>query len=133
MTLGLTKVIWVMASVFFDSDNAHSAPKCEKNQRFVFLKKAIDFCPFGYAIYLLASILHYFFQFLKHCAMLHLASRARAENKIKDSSNFNICSKKTLTLAVKHTRLKYNTYYSLELGLGMYTVLFLMFFLLSFK
>ena len=65
--------------------------------------------------------------------MLHLASRARAENKIKDSSNFNICSKKTLTLAVKHTRLKYNTYYSLELGLGMYTVLFLMFFLLSFK
>ena len=30
VTLGLTKVIWVMASVFFDSDNAHSAPKCEK-------------------------------------------------------------------------------------------------------
>ena len=98
-----------------------------------FFKKAIDFCPFGHATDLLASILHYFFQFLKHCAMLHLASRARAENKIKDSSNFNICSKKTLTLAVKHTRLKYNTYYSLELGLGMYTVLFLMFFLLSFK
>ena len=126
--------------MFFEIITFHRSTKFslvifnDDGQEFFFFKKAIDFCPFGYAInLLLVSILHYFFQFLMHCAMLHLASRARAENKIKDSSNFNICSKKTLTLAVKHTRLKYNTYYSLELGLGMYTVLFLMFFLLSFK
>ena len=36
-----------------------------------------------------------------------------------------------MTLAVKHTRLKYNTYYCL--GHGLDTVLFLMFFLLSLK
>ena len=150
MTLGLTKVIWVMASVFLTVTMKYSALKYEKKCNCSQKEMFFDIFSNGAASFgvkkifqkllIFASVIVIIMYVFINTALFFpvfgalcyaLASRARAENKIKDSSNFNICSKKTLTLAVKHTRLKYNTYYCL--GHGLDTVLFLMFFLLSLK